>query len=119
MEQHALFFNFYSLYTSSSNLFQLMPTTPSLSFIPSIGMCNHGDMRLVNGTGAVANGTTAGTIEICYNGVWGTVCDDYWTIEDAKVACRALGLPSTCEDFKFKIKYCHFYLSSLYTIICL
>ena len=61
-------------------------------------MCNHGDMRLVNGTGLVSNNNTSGTLEICINGVWGTVCDDNWNIDDAKVACNALGLPSTCEN---------------------
>ena len=49
--------------------------------------CTTGDLRLA-GTGAFAN---QGRVEVCNNGAWGTVCDDFWGTVDASVACRQLG----------------------------
>ena len=51
--------------------------------------CSDGDLRL-RGT----NNSREGRVEMCYEGQWGTVCDDLWGTNDAKVACRQLGFSS-------------------------
>ena len=46
-------------------------------------------IRLADGPNA-----RSGRVEIRHKGVWGTVCDDHFNKEEAKVVCRMLGFPT-------------------------
>ena len=54
--------------------------------------CNDTDIRLVGGI--MSMNEIFGTVEICFGGIWGTVCYYYWDNSDAAVVCRQLGLSS-------------------------
>lgn len=55
-------------------------------FFPFTVQCQNGDLRLLNGSQP-----WNGRLEICYNNVWGTICNQQFSGVDASVACRLLG----------------------------
>ena len=48
--------------------------------------CSRGAIRLAGSY------SYQGRVELCYNNIWGTVCDDNWSSNDGIVVCRQLGL---------------------------
>ena len=62
-------------------------------------LCTNGDVRLEDGFSEYD-----GRIGICYDGEWGTVCDDGINDSVAKVVCRKLGLPLHSKSYNNTIQ---------------
>ena len=61
-----------------------------LSYILLLLVCSDGDIRLVG-----SQDPLEGRVELCYDGVWGTVCSNQWSNADAAVVCRQLSYSSS------------------------
>ena len=61
-------------------------STITVTSMTAAPVCNDNDVRLV-GTETL----TQGRLEVCFFGVWDSVCDDQWTDKSSEVVCRQLG----------------------------
>ena len=60
--------------------------------------CEDWSVRLVGPCGE--NVEREGRVEVCYNRVWGTVCDYNWDEVDANVICTQLGYNGETGEYK-------------------
>ena len=51
-----------------------------------------GALRLVGG-----QSNAEGTVEVCVSGIWGSVCNESWSVNDAAVVCQQLGFQGTSK----------------------
>ena len=59
----------------------------------------NGSLLLFNGSHLSLN-FTEGTVLVCYDNIYGAVCDDFWDELEARVVCNQLGLTSTGSKFR-------------------
>ena len=53
--------------------------------------CTHGNLRIAARVDDTTALSSEGRLEVCVNGVWGTICDTRFSRLDAQVACNQLG----------------------------
>nr|XP_028681736.1 deleted in malignant brain tumors 1 protein-like [Macaca mulatta] len=76
-----------SVICTGDGLFATIATTEAvtLPFTPMPPAGAWMEVRLLNGTGRCS-----GCMEVLIQGMWGTVCDDFWDLAEAAIVCRQL-----------------------------
>ena len=79
-----------------------------------IGPCIDGSIHIIPSN---ARSAIKGRVEVCFNGIWGTICSLNWDDQDASVACKQLGysaegltqiLKCICNAFFFLLRTLYF-----------
>ena len=74
-------------------IINFVPHEYNLILTHLVSTCLGDAVQLVGGSSP-----NEGRVEVCYAGVWSTVCDDGWDKNEARVVCRQLGLPTECNN---------------------
>ena len=86
--------NVYMKQYSTCHLFSLLRVTINL-----LVCSTDWEMRLVNGGSSLE-----GRLEVCLNGVWGTICDQSWDDTDAGVVCSQMGHSARGKNLLITLK---------------
>ena len=82
------------MYTRDHLIISCLSLSMSTCLTPGFN-CNDSDIRLVNGSNM-----HEGVVEICFDGVWGTVCASGLDNLAASVICRWLGFPDAGTSYQ-------------------
>ena len=80
-----------SVWPSVSNIIMTIKTPNVTNIHFNTVVCNDGDIRLCDSDGYCGSDVLAGRLEYCMGETWGSVCNNMWSVSDAKVACIQLG----------------------------
>ena len=71
--------------------------------------CVNGEVLLYNGSD-VSLDFMEGTVLVCYNNTYGTVCDDFWDEMEARVVCSHLGYSEAGETQELIFVHVHLHI---------
>lgn len=71
------------------------------------GNCTTGDIRLSSYIDNDSIYAREGRVEICINNAWGTVCDEFFDSDDARVACTQLSGFVNSSKYAQSLKVLH------------
>ena len=75
-----------TLINTLESLVQVQPFHIAIYHDDFIDKCNDGDVRL-----SASGYSTLGRVDVCINGIWGTICSNSFDVNDASVVCTHLG----------------------------